>query len=38
LTTPQLEFMAEHEKVTIVPNFTLNLPNSMLTCIEVRRG
>ncbi|KAG2449027.1 hypothetical protein HYH02_005779 [Chlamydomonas schloesseri] len=38
LTPEELEFMAEHEKVTIVPNFTLNLPNSMLTCIEGTYG
>ena len=31
----QLEFLAEHEKVSIVPNFTLMLPGGELRLIEV---
>lgn len=38
LTPEELEFLAEHEKITIVPNFSLNLPNAMLTCVEGTYG
>ncbi|GIL74036.1 hypothetical protein Vretimale_4998 [Volvox reticuliferus] len=38
LTPEELEFFAEHEKIEIIPNFTLNLQNGMLTCIEGTYG
>ncbi|PNH10467.1 DNA replication complex GINS protein PSF2 [Tetrabaena socialis] len=38
LTPEELEFFAEHEKVVIIPNFSLNLPSSKLSCVEGTYG